>query len=501
MENNEQNNQVKDPLEDLNEQKIIRREKLAELREAGNDPYAISKFEKTHSAKEIKDNFEALEGKTVTVAGRMLQKRVMGKASFLHILDATEKIQVYARRDVMGEDPYMVFRKKTDIGDILGVKGEVFLTQKGEISVKADEIILLSKSLTPLPEKFHGLKDPDLRYRQRYLDLIVNPEVKDVFVARSKIVKSIRSYLDNQGYIEVETPMLHSTAGGAAARPFITHHNTLDIDMYLRIALELHLKRLIVGGFERVYEIGRVFRNEGMDYKHNPEFTMIELYEAYADFERMMDITEGIIVNAAKEVLGNTKVSWQGEEVDLSVGFARKSMVDLVKEKTGADFGAAKDDEQAVALAKKIGLEAKPKSTRGELLYAAFEAFVEETLFAPTFVTDYPVEISPLAKRKASESWLTERFELFITGREMANAFSELNDPIDQRERFVEQARQRTEGDEEAHMMDDDFVQALEYGLPPTGGMGMGVDRLVQLLTDSYSIRDVILFPTMKPKE
>ncbi len=501
MENNEQNNQVKDPLEDLNEQKIIRREKLAELREAGNDPYAITKFDKTHSAKEIKDSFSALEGKTVTVAGRMLQKRVMGKASFLHILDATEKIQVYARRDVMGEDPYMAFRKKTDIGDILGVKGVVFLTEKGEISVKADEIILLSKSLTPLPEKFHGLKDPDLRYRQRYVDLIVNPEVKDVFVARSKIVKSIRSYLDNQNYIEVETPMLHGTAGGAAARPFITHHNSLDIDMYLRIALELHLKRLIVGGFERVYEIGRVFRNEGMDYKHNPEFTMIELYEAYADFERMMDITEGIIVNAANEVLGKTTVTWQGEEVNLSAGFARRSMVELVKEKTGADFGSVKDNAEAIELAKKIGLEAKANSTRGELLYAAFEAFVEESLFEPTFVIDYPVEVSPLAKRKASEPWLTERFELFITGREMANAFSELNDPIDQRERFMEQARQRTEGDEEAHMMDDDFVQALEYGLPPTGGMGMGIDRLVQLLTDSYSIRDVILFPTMKPKE
>ncbi len=501
MENNEQNSNVNAPIEDLNEQKIIRREKLAELREAGHDPYAVTRFDKSHSAQEIKANFASLEGQTVTIAGRMMQKRVMGAASFLHLLDATDRIQVYARRDVMGEEPYMAFRKKTDIGDILGVKGVVFLTEKGEISVKADEILLLSKSLNPLPEKFHGLKDPDLRYRQRYLDLIVNPEVKDVFIARSKIVKSIRSYLDGQGYIEVETPILHGTAGGAAARPFITHHNTLDIDMYLRIALELHLKRLIVGGFERVYEIGRVFRNEGMDYKHNPEFTMIELYEAYADFERMMDITEGIIVNAAKEVLGKTEVTWQGETVDLSAGFARKTMIDLVKEKTGADFGAAKNDAEAIALAKKIGLETKTESTRGELLYAAFEAFVEETLFAPTFVIDYPVEISPLAKRKASDPWLTERFELFITGREMANAFSELNDPIDQRERFMEQARQRAAGDEEAQMMDDDYVQALEYGLPPTGGMGMGVDRLVQLLTDSYTIRDVILFPTMKPRD
>ena len=430
-----------------------------------------------------------------------MSKRVMGKASFSHIMDASGRIQLYLRKDVMGEEPYDVFKKKTDIGDILGVTGEVFLTQKGEISIKADSVTLLSKSLSPLPEKYHGLQDQDLRYRQRYLDLIVNPEVKDVFVARSKIVKYIREYLDNQGYLEVETPMLHGTAGGAAARPFITHHNTLDIDMYLRIALELHLKRLIVGGFERVYEIGRVFRNEGMSYKHNPEFTMIELYEAYADYERMMDITEGMIVYAKEKLLGDQKIMWQDQEVKISSKWRRASMIDLVKEQTGADFGAAKDDEEAREMAKKIGIEPKAGSTRGDLLNAAFEAFVEETLFQPTFVIDYPVEISPLAKRKASEPWLTERFELFITGREIANAFSELNDPIDQRERFLNQAKLRSEGDEEAHMMDDDFVQALEYGLPPTGGMGMGVDRLVQLLTGSYSIRDVILFPTMKPRD
>ena len=480
---------------------MIRRGKLSELKEQGKDPYHITKFEKSHNAIEVKDGFKELEGKTVTVAGRMMSKRVMGKASFLHIMDETSKIQVYARKDVMDEEPYMEFRKKTDIGDILGVKGEVFLTQKGEISVKADEIILLSKSLTPLPEKFHGLKDQDLRYRQRYLDLIVNPEVKEVFVARSKIVKYIREYLDNIGYLEVETPILHGTAGGAAAKPFVTHHNTLDLDMYLRIATELHLKRLVVGGFEKVYEIGRIFRNEGMSYKHNPEFTSIELYEAYADYNRMMDITEGIIVYAVKKLLNTTKVIWQEKQVDLSPGWRRVSMIKLVKEKTGADFGAIMDDNEACEAAKKIGLEPKKGSTKGDLLYAAFEEFVEDNLFEPTFVTDYPVEVSPLAKRKADEPWLTERFELFITGREIANAFSELNDPIDQKERFVEQAKQRSEGDDEAHMMDEDFVHALEYGLPPTGGMGMGIDRLVQLFTDSYSIRDVILFPTMKPKE
>jgi len=487
--------------EELNEQKLIRREKLEALQNEGKDPYKITRFDKTHSASEIKANFETLEGKTVTVAGRMMSKRVMGKASFAHIMDASDQIQLYVRKDRLGEEPYDVFRKKTDLGDILGVTGEVFLTQKGEISVKADEVILLSKSLTPLPEKFHGLKDQDLRYRQRYVDLIVNPEVKDVFVARSKIVKYIREYLDNQGYLEVETPILHGTAGGAAARPFITHHNTLDIDMYLRIALELHLKRLIVGGFERVYEIGRVFRNEGMSYKHNPEFTMIELYEAYADYARMMDITEGVIKYAKEKLVGDAKIIWQDKEVDLSGSFRRASMIELVKEKTGADFGAAKDDEEAIQMAKKIGMNPKEGSTRGTLLNAAFEEFVEEDLFQPTFVTDYPVEISPLAKRKSEEPWLTERFELFITGRELANAFSELNDPIDQRERFEDQAQQRVDGDDEAHMMDDDYVHALEYGMPPTGGMGMGIDRLVQLLTNSYTIRDVILFPTMKPKE
>jgi lysyl-tRNA synthetase, class II len=500
MENNQGNPPVPTK-EELNEQKIIRRQKLAELQEQGKDPYQITKFERSHLAQEILDNFDKFEGKTVTIAGRMMSKRVMGKASFLHIMDESNKIQIYARKDVMDEEPYMEFRKKTDIGDILGVTGVVFLTQKGEISVKASEMTLLSKSLIPLPEKFHGLKDQDLRYRQRYLDLIVNPEVKEAFVARSKIVKYIREYLDNIGYLEVETPILHNTAGGAAAKPFTTHHNTLDLDMYLRIATELHLKRLIVGGFEKVYEIGRIFRNEGMSYKHNPEFTTIELYEAYGDYERMMDITEGIITYAAEKLLGTTKVKWQDKEVDLSPGWTRVSMIDLVKEKTGADFRAAKDDAQAREMAKKIGLDPEKGSTKGEFLYAAFEEFVEDTLFEPTFVVDYPVEVSPLAKRKADEPWLTERFELFITSREIANAFSELNDPIDQKERFIAQANQRKDGDDEAHMMDEDFVHALEYGMPPTGGMGMGIDRLVQLLTDSYTIRDVILFPTMKPKE
>ncbi len=494
-------NVPQNPAEDLNEQKMFRRQKLFELQEQGKDPYAISKFTTTHSTQEVIDNFGELEGKVVTVAGRMMSKRVMGKASFMHVMDQENKIQAYARKDVLGDELYDEYKKKTDLGDILGITGTVFLTQKGEISIKASEVLLLSKSLNPMPEKFHGLKDQDIRYRQRYLDMIVNPDVKKTFIARSKIVKYIREYLDDQGYLEVETPILHSTAGGAAAKPFVTHHNTLDIDMYLRIATELHLKRLIVGGFERVYEIGRIFRNEGMSYKHNPEFTSIELYEAYADFERMMDITEGIVVYVCEKLLGTTKVMWQEKEVDLSPGWARLSMIDLVKDKTGADFRAAKDDAEAIEMAKKIGLEPKEGSTRGELLYAAFEEFVEETLFEPTFVTDYPVEVSPLAKRKQSEPWLTERFELFITSRELANAFSELNDPIDQKERFVSQAKLRVDGDDEAHMMDEDFVNALEYGMPPTGGMGLGIDRLVMLLTDCYTIRDVILFPTMKPKE
>jgi len=487
--------------EELNEQKMFRRQKLFDLQEQGEDPYQITKFSKTHSAKEVVENFDALEGTVVTVAGRMMSKRDMGKASFLHIMDQTEKIQVYARKDRMEEGAYDKFKKKSDIGDILGITGEVFKTQKGEISIKASTVDMLSKSLLPMPEKFHGLKDQDLRYRQRYLDMIVNPQVKETFIARSKIVKYIREYLDEQGYLEVETPILHSTAGGATAKPFVTHHNTLDIDMYLRIATELHLKRLIVGGFERVYEIGRIFRNEGMSYKHNPEFTSIELYEAYADFERMMDITEGMVVYVCEKLLGTTIIKFEETQVDLSPGWARVSMIDLVKEKTGVDFRAAKDDNEAIEMAKKIGLEPKASATRGELLYEAFEAFVEDTLFDPTFVTDYPVEVSPLAKRKQSEPWLTERFELFITSRELANAFSELNDPIDQKERFMSQAKQRDAGDDEAHMMDEDFVHALEYGMPPTGGMGLGIDRLVMLLTDCHSIKDVILFPTMKPKE
>lgn len=484
---------------DLSEILRIRREKLKALQDEGKDPFQIVRFEKSHHAKEIIEEFENLENHTVTIAGRMVSKRIMGKASFAHIYDSNGKIQIYVRRDDLGEEAYAEF-KRMDIGDIAGVEGVVFRTHMGEISIKAKSVVLLSKSLQPLPEKWHGLKDADLRYRQRYVDLIVNPEVKEVFIARSKIIKAIREYLDSLGYLEVETPILQTEAGGAAARPFITHHNTLDIDMYMRIALELHLKRLIVGGFERVYEIGRVFRNEGMSIKHNPEFTMIELYEAYTDYKGMMDRTESIFVNCAKKVLGTTKINFQGQEIDLTPPWKRMTMSDAVKEYTGADFMACATDEEARTLAKKIGLNPK-NETKGELLNLAFEEFVEEKLVQPTFIMDYPIEVSPLAKRKAATPWLTERFELFITAREMANAFSELNDPIDQRGRFLSQAQKREAGDDEAHVMDEDFILALEYGMPPTGGLGIGIDRMVMLMTDCYSIRDVLLFPTMKPRE
>lgn len=487
------------PEQDVFEVARIRREKLATLKAEGADPFAITKFSRTAHAQEILDKFEELEGQEAVLAGRILSKRVMGKASFFHIADGSGKIQCYARRDVMGEEPYKIY-KTYDIGDIVGVKGEVFRTNAGEISIKCSEVTLLSKSLLPLPEKFHGLKDPELRYRQRYVDLIVNPEVKATFVARSKIIRCIREYLDERDYMEVETPILHGTAGGAAARPFITHHNTLDIDMYLRIATELHLKRLIVGGFEKVYEIGRIFRNEGMDVKHNPEFTTMELYEAYADYHDMMNLCEQLFAYCAEKLYGTTKITYQGQEIDLTPPWRRLTMADAVKEYTGADFAAVQSDQEARELAKGLGLELNGDETRGTLLNAAFEEFVEEKLVQPTFIMDYPVEVSPLAKRKEAEPWLTERFEFFVTSRELANAFSELNDPIDQKERFIEQLKQREKGDDEAHMMDQDFVTALEYGMPPTGGIGIGIDRMVMLLTDSYSIRDVLLFPTMKPK-
>lgn len=497
--------------ENLSEVMRVRTEKLDMLREQGRDPFVITRFDKTHASVDILNSFDDMEGQMVRVAGRVISKRVMGKASFSHIQDFEGKIQLYVRKDVLGEEPYAEY-KKYDIGDIVGVEGEVFKTNKGEISVKASSVTLLAKSLTPLPEKFHGLKDVDLRYRQRHVDLIVNPEVKKTFVNRSKIIKAIRDYLDDTGYLEVETPILMGTAGGAAARPFITHHNTLDLDMYLRIATELHLKRLIVGGFEKVYEIGRIFRNEGMSIKHNPEFTTIELYQAYANVEDMMALCENLFYHCAKELYGTGEIEYQGIKIDLTPPWRRLTMLDAVKEYTGADFSDC-TDEQAAEIAKGIGLttptsqsssgtpEPEKKQSRGELLYAAFEEFVEDKLTQPTFILGYPVEVSPLAKKSPDTPWLTERFELFITGRELANAFSELNDPDDQRARFLEQAQQRAEGDDEAHMMDDDYIDALKYGMAPTGGMGIGIDRMVMLLTDSYSIRDVLLFPTMKPKE
>lgn len=477
----------------------VRRDKLKALREAGSDPFLLTSFDKTHSSTEVLEGFEQMEGSMVNVAGRIISKRIMGKASFSHIQDMEGKIQLYVRKDVLGEEPYAAY-KKYDVGDIVGVKGEVFKTNKGEVSVKASEVTLLSKSLTPLPEKYHGLKDVDLRYRQRYVDLIVNPEVKETFIARSKIIKYVREFLDSRGYFEVETPILMGEAGGASARPFETHHNTLDLDMYLRIATELHLKRLIVGGFEKVYEIGRIFRNEGMSVKHNPEFTTVELYEAYANADDMMEICENMFYYCADKLHGTGKITYQGTELDLQPPWQRLTMLDAVKQYTGADFSDC-TDEEAMKIAKEIGLDVEKPQTRGELLYAAFEEFVEEKLTGPTFITGYPVEVSPLAKKMEETPWLTERFEVFIIGREYGNAFSELNDPDDQRERFIDQAKQREEGDDEAHMMDEDFVAALEYGMAPTGGMGIGIDRLVMLLTDSYSIRDVILFPTMKPKE
>lgn len=485
--------------QDLNELMQIRREKLARLQKAGKDPYEITTSSPTIHAADIVARFEELEGKDVCIAGRIMSWRDMGKASFIDIHDRTGRIQVYLRINDLGEEVYKGF-SDWDIGDIAEVKGFVFRTRRGEISVHAKEITLLSKSLLPLPNKFKGLTNTDLRYRQRYVDLIMNPEVKDAFIKRSMIIKSIREYLDNLGFVEVETPVLNTIPGGAAARPFITHHNTLDIDLYLRIAPELYLKRLIVGGMERVYEIGRLFRNEGMDVKHNPEFTTIELYQAYTDYQGMMELTEQLINNAAKRVCGSEQVTYQGEEIDLSLPFKRMSMLEAVKEYTGVDFAEfVGDDKKAHEIAKELHLEAKPTHAWGDILNLAFEEKVEENLVQPTFIYDYPVEVSPLTKRKKSMPQLTERFELFATRREFANAYSELNDPIDQRERFLRQVALREAGDDEANMLDEDFLTALEYGMAPTGGMGMGIDRLVMLLTDSASIRDVLLFPTMKP--
>ena len=495
MEKEKANAQIVE--EDISELIAIRRGKLDELVTAGKNPYEKVKFDRDAYSKDIKDNFEAYEGKTVTLAGRLMSKRIMGKASFTNLADYKGNIQLYVRKDEVGEESYLEF-KKYDIGDIVVVSGEVFVTHMGEISVKVKTIELLSKSLLPLPEKFHGLKDQDLRYRQRYVDLIVNPDVKETFIMRSKIVSGIREFLDNEGFIEVETPVLNTIAGGASARPFVTHHNTLDIDMYMRIAPELYLKRLIVGGFEKVYEMGRLFRNEGMDPRHNPEFTTVELYQAYTDYNGMMDITERMFIHLASKVKGTLKFTYQGEEISFEAPWERLTMVEAVKKVTGIDF-ASGDLDELVKSAKGIGVQLPEDVTWGKALYEVFDQKVEETLVQPTFILDYPVEVSPLAKRKASDPRLTERFEFFISRREMGNAFSELNDPIDQKGRFMQQVQEREKGDDEAQMMDEDFVTALEYGMPPTGGLGIGVDRLVMLLTDQYSIRDVLLFPTMKP--
>ncbi len=484
--------------QELSEQNRIRREKLAQMQEAGKDPFQIVKYDVTHHSDEIRANFDALENKDVCIAGRLMSKRIMGKASFCNIQDRNGLMQSYVSKNDIGEEDYAAF-KKYDIGDIIGIKGFVFKTKTGEISVHAKEVVLLSKSLQVLPEKFHGLKDQELRYRQRYVDLIVNPESRDTFIKRSKIITEIRRFLDAKGFLEVETPVLQTIPGGASARPFITHHNTLDIDMYCRIALELPLKRLIVGGFERVYEIGRVFRNEGISVRHNPEFTLMELYQAYTDYKGMMDITEEMFRTVAQNVLGTTKITYGGYDLDLGQPFARITMTDAVKQFTGVDFDQVKDTEEAKKIAAEKGVEFEERHVKGDILNLFFEEFVEKNLIQPTFIIDYPVEISPLTKRKPDKPEFTERFELFIVGREYGNAYSELNDPIDQRARFEYQEYLRENGDDEANMIDEDFLTALEYGMPPTGGLGVGIDRFVMLLTESVSIRDVILFPTMKP--
>ena len=495
----DENNQMQSE-EEINELLQVRRDKLDELKEKGKDPYEIMKYDVTKHSNEIIEAYDELEGKEVSIAGRIMTKRVMGKASFCNVRDLGGDIQSYVRGDAIGEEAYADF-KKYDIGDIVGIKGEVFKTRSGEISVKAQEVTLLTKSLQVLPEKFHGLRDTDIRYRQRYLDLIVNPDVKDTFVKRSYIIREIRNYLDSKGFIEVETPVLVSNAGGAAARPFETHHNALHQDLKLRISLELYLKRLIVGGLERVYEIGRVFRNEGISTKHNPEFTLLELYQAYTDYEGMMDLVEGLFRAVSERVLGTSKITYDGVEIDLGKPFERLTMVDSIKKYADVDFDQIPDEAAAKALAKEHNIKYEDHHKRGDIIELFFDKYVEDELVQPTFITDYPVDISPLASRKPDDPEYTERFELFITQREMANAFSELNDPMDQRGRFEAQEALRAAGDEEANEMDEDFITALEYGMPPTGGIGIGIDRFVMLLTDSASIRDVLLFPTMKPLE
>lgn len=495
MSKNQQNNGA---TEDLTEVLKVRRDKLNNLIEMGRNPFEQTKYDVTDYSMNIKNNFEAKEGETVRIAGRMMSKRIQGKAGFIDIQDNQGRIQCYVRKDAIGEEEYPLF-KTYDIGDIVGIEGTVFKTKREEISVKAESVVLLSKSLQILPEKYHGLKDTDLRYRQRYVDLIVNPEVKEAFLVKNKAVKAMKNYLDERGFIEVETPVLNTIAGGANARPFITHHNTLDIPMYLRIATELYLKRLIVGGFDKVYEYGRIFRNEGMDVKHNPEFNTIELYQAYANYEDIMELTENLIAHMAEAATGSTKVTYQGKEIDFKPPWKRMTMIDCVKEYSGVDFNTIETDEEALAIAREKGIEITPGMRRGEVISAFFEEFGEDKLIQPTFITKHPVEISPLAKRSKEDPRLTDRFEAFANGWELANAFSELNDPIDQKGRFLDQLRKKELGDDEACDMDEDFINALEVGLPPTGGLGIGVDRVVMLLTDSASIRDVILFPTMKP--
>lgn len=484
--------------ENLNEMLMMRREKLKELNEMDKNPFLIEKYDYTHHSANIKDNFEELEEQEVSVAGRIMSRRGHGKVSFMDLQDSQGRIQAFIKMNAIGEEAYKQL-SLLDLGDIIGIKGEVFRTKSGEISVRAKEVTLLTKSLQILPEKFHGLKDQDLRYRQRYVDLIVNPEVKETFILRSKIIKGIREYLDDREFLEVETPILNTIAGGANARPFVTHHNTLDIDMYLRIANELYLKRLIVGGFEKVYEMGRMFRNEGMSYKHNPEYTSIELYQAYVDYEEMMKLTEELVAYVAEKTLGSTKINFQGTDIDLTPPWRRLDMEDAIKEYVGIDFSTIDTDEEAIEVAKAKGIEIQPGMKRGHIISEMFEEFCEKHLVQPTFVTHHPVEVSPLAKRNPDDPRKTNRFEAFINTWEIANAFSELNDPIDQKERFSEQVKQREMGDVEAHMMDMDFVNALEVGLPPTGGLGIGIDRLIMILTNQPTIRDVILFPTMKP--